>query len=100
LIDFFFKLKPQVELKVSTEAWQQKRHHHHPMLGMARLTTEPQENSGSMTACCERTRTSHKKRSRIIARKQKYNDNSPTSVEGRIIFLILLALKQLNHSTI
>jgi hypothetical protein len=53
-----------------------------------------------MTAYCKRIRTSQKKRSRIIARKQKYNNNSPTSIEGRIIFLILLALKQLNHCTI
>jgi hypothetical protein len=24
---------PQAELKVSAEAWRQKRHHHHPALG-------------------------------------------------------------------
>jgi hypothetical protein len=53
-----------------------------------------------MTACYKRTRTSQKKRSRITARKQKYNDNSPVSDEGRIIILIILALKQLNQSTI
>jgi hypothetical protein len=44
--------------------------------------------------------TSQKKCPRIIATKPKYNNNSPTSVEGRIIILILLALEQLNHSTI
>jgi RNase P/RNase MRP subunit p29 len=32
--------------------------------------------------------------------KQKYNDNSSTGIEGRIIFPTLLTLKQLNHSTI
>jgi hypothetical protein len=53
-----------------------------------------------MTACCKRIRTSQKKRSRITARKQKYNDNSPVSDKGHIIILIILALEQLNHSTI
>jgi hypothetical protein len=52
-----------------------------------------------MTACCERIRTSQKKQSRIIARKEKYKDNPPMSIEGCIFFLICLALKQLNHST-
>jgi hypothetical protein len=47
-----------------------------------------------------RTRKNQKKCSRIIARKPKYNDNSPMCVEGRIIILILLTLEQLNHSTI
>jgi hypothetical protein len=37
---------------------------------------------------------------RIIARKQKYNNNSLMCVEGCIIILILLVLEQLNHSTI
>jgi hypothetical protein len=46
------------------------------------------------------TRTSQKKYPRIIARKQNCNNNSLTRVEGRIIILILLALEQLNHSTI
>jgi hypothetical protein len=67
---------------------------------MASSTTEPQENSGTTTAYCEGTRTSQKKTSRTIARKQKYKYNSPTSVEGRISFLILLTLEQLGYSTI
>jgi hypothetical protein len=53
-----------------------------------------------MTTCCKRIRAGQKKRSRITARKQKYNDNSPASDEGRIIISIILALKKLNHSTI
>jgi hypothetical protein len=36
----FFKQKPQAEMKVSAQAWQQKKHHHHPALGTALLTTE------------------------------------------------------------
>jgi hypothetical protein len=47
-----------------------------------------------------RTRKSQKKCPRIIARKQKIQNNSLTCVEGRIIMLTLLALKQLNHNTI
>jgi hypothetical protein len=45
----------------------------------------------------KKTRTSQIKNNND---KKKYNDNSPMGIEGRIIFLILLALKQLNHSTI
>jgi hypothetical protein len=87
-------------MKVSAQAWQQKKHHHHPAPGTTSSTTEPQENLGPTTAYYEGTRTSQKKRSRTIARKQKYKYNSPTSVEGRISFLILLILEQLGHSTV
>jgi hypothetical protein len=77
-----------------------KKYHHHPAPGTMVSTTELQENSGQMTAYCKGTRTSQKKRSRAIARKQNYKYNSPMSVEGRISFLIHLTLEQLGHSTI
>jgi hypothetical protein len=101
LADFFFKLKPPSRVKISAQAWQQKKKHcHHPTPRTALSIAELQKNSGQMTSYYKGTRTSQKKRPRVIARKQKYKYNSPTSVEGCISFLILLTLEQLGHSTV
>jgi hypothetical protein len=87
-------------MKISAQAWQQKKHRHYPAQRMALSITELQKNSGQTTSYYKGTRTSQKKRPRAIARKQKYKYNSLMSVEGRISFLILLTLEQLSHSTV